>query len=195
MRVQGKYIHLRRGRGEGDKMTRRVFAALVAGSLALALGACGGSSDPAPAETAPAESAEQGEAAAEEQAEETKPEPEESAPETKYPTTIDGVRLGKDYSDEDVAIVTYTWTNNSDDTTSFAFSVNSKVFQNGIECDPNFFVDEVDSSKYSADVRPGTTITVEMAYNIEDLSDIEVEVEELFSFSDEKIAEAVLPLS
>ena len=49
-------------------------------------------------------------------------------------------------------------------------------------------VDDADSDKYMTDVRPGTTITVEMAYELQDYSEIEVEVTELFSFSNDPIA-------
>ena len=174
-------------------MTRRVFAALVAGSLALALGACGGSSEPAPAESAPAESAEQSEASAEQQAEE--PAEEEASSNIPFVVTIDGVRLAKDYEDKDAAIVTFSFTNNSEETTSFMAAVYPKVFQNGIQCETAFVYEGIENDNYMTDIRPGTTIQVDMAYEISDTSDIEVEVEELFSFSDEKIAEAVLSLS
>lgn len=166
------------------------IALLLAGTLALV--GCGGSPDSgskastdekedAPQEQ-PAESPEP------EQEPEPEPEPEPAAPDTKYPVTIDGVRLGTDYSGNDVVIVTFTWTNNSDETTSFALSVMPKVFQGGIECENAFMVDDADSDKYMTDVRPGTTITVEMAYELQDYSEIEVEVTELFSFSNDPIA-------
>lgn len=172
-----------------------LVAAVLAGTLALV--GCGGSSGsssnsaPAEKEEAPQEQPAEQQTAPEPEPE---PEPEPAAVETKYPTTIDGVRLAKDYEGKDVVIVTYTWTNGSDDTTSFAFSVNTKVFQNGIECESNFFVDDADTDKYMSDVRPGTTITVEQAYTLQDLSDIEVEVSELISFSDDLIASGTFSL-
>ncbi|RVU96750.1 DUF5067 domain-containing protein [Coriobacteriales bacterium OH1046] len=174
------------------KINRQMFiAAVIAGTLVLA--GCGSASGSGSKTDADGKA----DAAQEQQAEQDaapEPEPEPAAPETDYPTTIDGVRLGKDYNGADVAIVTFTWTNNSDDTTSFAMSVHPKVFQNGIECDSAFMVDDADNDKYTSDVRPGTTVTVEMSYELQDLSDIEVEVTELFSFSDEIIASGTYSL-
>ena len=52
-----------------------------------------------------------------------------------------------------------------------------------------------DSEKYSSDVKPGSSTTVEMGYALEDMSDITVEVEELLSFSDAVLAEQTFSLS
>ena len=110
-----------------------------------------------------------------------------------YPTTIDGVRIGADYEGKEIVVVSFTWTNNSDETTSFALSVHPKVFQNGIECDTAIAMD-INNDKYMSDVRPGGSVQVEMAYEIEDHSDVEVEVSELFSFSDDLIASGTFSL-
>ena len=171
-----------------------LVAAVLAGTLALV--GCGGSSDSG----SKSDAAEKEEAPQEQPAEqEAAPEPEpEPAPETKtvdtaYPTTIDGVRLGTDYEGKEIVVVTFTWTNNSEETTSFASSVYPKVFQNGIECNSAISMD-INNDKYLSDVRPGGSVQVEMAYEIEDHSDVEVEVSELFSFSDDLIASGTYSL-
>lgn len=176
------------------KINRQVFiAAVLAGTLALMGCASSAGSDPKTSTDDKAD-APQEQSAEQDAAPEPEPEPEPVAPETDYPTTIDSVRLGKDYSGNDVAIVTFTWTNNSDDTTSFALSVYASVFQNGIQCDSAFMVDDADNDRYMSKVRPGTTVTVEMSYELQDLSDIEIEVTELFSFSDDIIASGTYSL-
>ena len=171
-----------------------LVAAVLAGTLALV--GCGGSSGsgsnsaPAEKEEAPQEQPAEQQTAPEPEPE---PEPEPAAVETKYPTTIDGVRLGEDYDGNPAAIITFTWTNNSDETTSFAASVYPQVFQNGVQCDTAFVMD-IDSDKYMSDVRPGGSVQVELAYELEDTSDIEVEVGEFLSFSDDLIASGTFSL-
>lgn len=65
------------------------------------------------------------------------------------------------------------------------------VYQAGVGLNKAFVLD--DSEKYSADnqtkeIKKGASIEVEVAYELNDTTtDIEVEVEELFSFNDDKI--------
>lgn len=108
--------------------------------------------------------------------------------------TIDGCRVTEDYQGNPAAVVTYTFTNNSDEATSFMVALYPKVFQNGVELGTAIGSDW-DSEKYSSDVKPGSSTTVEMGYALEDMSDITVEVEELLSFSDAVLAEQTFSLS
>ena len=64
-------------------------------------------------------------------------------------------------------MVTYTFTNNSDEATSFMVALYPKVFQNGVELGTAVGSDW-DSEKYSSDVKPGSSTTVEMGYALED---------------------------
>ena len=109
-----------------------------------------------------------------------------------YGVTIDGVT--EDYQGNPAVVVTYTFTNNSDEATSFMVALYPKVFQNGVELGTAIGSDW-DSEKYSSDVKPGSSTTVEMGYALEDMSDITVEVEELLSFSDAVLAEQTFSLS
>ena len=111
-----------------------------------------------------------------------------------YGVTIDGCRVTEDYQGNPAAVVTYTFTNNSDEATSFMVALYPKVFQNGVELGTAIGSDW-DSEKYSSDVKPGSSTTVEMGYALEDMSDITVEVEELLSFSDAVLAEQTISLS
>ena len=108
--------------------------------------------------------------------------------------TIDGCRVTEDYQGNPAVVVTYTFTNNSDEATSFMVALYPKVFQNGVELGTAIGSDW-DSEKYSSDVKPGSSTTVEMGYALEDMSDITVEVEELLSFSDAVLAEQTFSLS
>lgn len=94
-------------------------------------------------------------------------------------------KLSKDYEDHPSAIVTYEWTNNGDETTSFMFAADASVFQGGVECETAIVSsgDDYDSELSMTEIKPGTTFTVQNAYVLRDTtSPIEVEVTELFSF-------------
>ncbi|MBQ7821689.1 MAG: DUF5067 domain-containing protein [Clostridia bacterium] len=109
----------------------------------------------------------------------------------KYVLEIDSCRLAEDYEGKSVAIVKYIFTNNDDNPVSFMVAFDDAVYQNGIGLNNSYFL--ADSANYSVDnqskeIRTGATIEVEVAYELNDsTSDLEVEVGELFSFSDKKI--------
>ena len=112
-----------------------------------------------------------------------------------YGVTIDGCRVTEDYQGNPAAVVTYTFTNNSDEATSPAVAVHAKAFQNGTELELAVVADAEESGKSMNEVKSGSSITYESAYELADMSDLTVEVEELFSFSDELIAEQTFSLS
>ena len=74
-------------------------------------------------------------------------------------------------------------------------AVHAKAFQNGTELELAVVADAEESGKSMNEVKPGSSITYESAYELADMSDLTVEVEELFSFSDELIAEQTFSLS
>ena len=109
-----------------------------------------------------------------------------------YSVTIDSCRLSKDFEDKPVVIVKYIYTNvSNDEPTAFYIAFDEHVYQNGVGLNESYFVD--DSANYSSDnqmkeIKKGATLEVEVAYELNDTTtDIEVEVEELFSFSDKKL--------
>lgn len=109
-----------------------------------------------------------------------------------YSVTIDSCRLAKDYEGKDVVIVKYTFTNIGNDTpTAFTFAFDDNVFQNGVGLNESYFVDENDgynSDNQLKEIKKGASLEVEIAYELDDpTTDIEVEVQELFSFSDKTI--------
>jgi len=107
-----------------------------------------------------------------------------------YTVSIVDHTLTQDYEGKPAVVITYNWTNNSDDTTSFAVALNSKVFQNDIQCDIAVIMDSnvYNADNYMKDIRPGASLDVQLAYVLQDNTNpIEVEVSELISFSDDKI--------
>ena len=109
-----------------------------------------------------------------------------------YSVEIKSARLAEDYEGNPIVIVTYEFTNNEDeDGASFSVAFDDKVFQNGVECKHEYFIDDsanYNSDNQSKDIRVGTTLDVEVAYSLNDTTTpIEVEVSELISFSDKVI--------
>ena len=109
-----------------------------------------------------------------------------------YTVVIDSCRLAKDFEGKDVVIVMYIFSNvSNDDPTAFYIAFADAAYQNGIELNKAFVLDE--SANYSEDnqtkaIKKGATLDVEVAYKLNDLTtELEVEVEELFSFNDDKL--------
>ena len=153
-----------------------VVTLAVAVASPLALVGCG-SSDEAPADDAPAEQAE----------------PE--APASDYAVTIDGATVTEDYEGNPAVIVDYTFTNNSDEATSFAVACSPKVFQNGVQLETAIVTGEDLGNGYMAEIKPGASTQARLAYSLSDQSDITVEVEELFSLDDTMLAEATFSVA
>ncbi len=110
-----------------------------------------------------------------------------------YDVTIDDATLTTDYSGKQALLVSFTFTNNSDDEASFAVNIMDKAFQNGVQLD-TAIVSGVDSSSSLSTIKPGATVNVSQAFALADMSPVTVEVSETFSFSDDLIVEKTFDL-
>lgn len=109
-----------------------------------------------------------------------------------YTVVIDSCRLAKDYSGKPVVIVKYVYANvANEEATSFMVAFDETVYQNGVGLNESYILDK--SANYSSDnqmkeIKKGASLDVEVAYELNDTTtDIDVEVEELFSFNDTTI--------
>lgn len=107
----------------------------------------------------------------------------------KYSVTIDSCRLAKDYAGKDVVIIKYTFTNVSDENAvSFMVAMDDQVYQNGVGLNGAYIIDDnanYDSGNQMKEIKKGASIQLEVAYELNDtVSDVEVEVSELFSTND-----------
>ena len=110
-----------------------------------------------------------------------------------YKVTIDSCRLATDWEGKDVVIVKYLFENVGDDDGGAAFYLcfEDHVYQAGVGLNESYILS--DSANYNGDnqtkeIKKGASIEVEVAYELNDTTtDIEVEIEELFSFDDKKI--------
>ena len=168
------------------KYIRCLAALLGAFALAVALVGCGGGSGSAPADEKPAEEAEQAQPA-EDATQEEEAEPEEAAAESPYAVTIDGAETGTDWEGNPCVIVTYTFTNNSEEATSFMVALSAEVYQDGVQLD-RAICDDVDPDPEMNNVKTGASIQVQIAYELSSTSDVEVEVYELWDFDHTMLA-------
>ena len=95
----------------------------------------------------------------------------------KYDVTIKGAQLCKDYEGNPAIIITYSWTNGSDETTSPMGSMMGEAFQDGVQMETAIVDFEYNDGL--TDVRPGTTIDVEAIYKTNSQSKVEFEISAL----------------
>lgn len=109
-----------------------------------------------------------------------------------YAVEIYSCRCVKDFEGKDIVIITYKFTNNSDKNANFLFAFSDNVFQDGIGLNKAYYLgDSVDysSDNQTKDIKPGSTLDVECAYELNDTkTDIEVEVKELVSLDEKTIS-------
>lgn len=109
-----------------------------------------------------------------------------------YEVDVIDYRLVKDYSN-DVIIIKYSFTNNSDDSKSFSLAVEDTVYQGGISLTETYVLSS--SANYDYDnkikkIKSGATVEIEVAYKLNDTTtDIEVEIKDgsIFGDSDDVI--------
>ena len=104
----------------------------------------------------------------------------------KYSVVIDSCRLAEDYEGNPVVIVKYVFKNVADnEPASFYLTFDDQVYQNGVSLNGAYVLN--DSANYSSsnqtkEIKKGASLEVEVAYELNDTTtDIEVEVQELFS--------------
>lgn len=107
-----------------------------------------------------------------------------------FKCVVKGAKLCKDLTGKDAVLITYEFTNNSDSAVSFDVALDARAYQDGVGLE-TAILDE-DTDYLDVDIKPGVTKKVKKAYNLRDTStEIEIEVSELISFSDDKIVTTV----
>ena len=145
-------------------LTRREFIYAGASSLfALGLAGCG-KSNASSTSTSDAQ----------------KEESEEKQPE-KFAVTIGTLTQIADYNGDPAAKITFNFTNNSDETTSFMSSVRVEAYQDGQQLEAAVITSgDVNWESTAKKIKTGTSLDVEQAYKLISSSDVEVEVYPLF---------------
>lgn len=109
----------------------------------------------------------------------------------KYNITIKESKVVQN-GDKNILIVTYVFTNNSDDSKAFMYAVTDKLFQNGVELGTVYsswgMEDEYNFDNKSKEIKPGVSLDVQCAYELNDTTtDVEVEITEWISLDDKKL--------
>lgn len=119
----------------------------------------------------------------------------EKATDSNYAVTIDSCKQTKDYAGKPAVVVTYTWTNNSDEDRSFMTAISGKVFQDGVQLD-TAVVSNTDTSDTMKEIKPGKSLKVKMAYELDNTkSPVTVECSEWVSFDDALLAKKTFDLN
>lgn len=125
------------------------------------------------------------------------PEPTE-APEVEYAdwnVKYISHEIGKDYAGNEVLIVYFEFTNNSDDNQAFAYAFSDVAFQNGIELEPTYWEVNEETENADKEVQPGTTVKVATSYGISDKeSPVTVELSPFNIWSDKVLMSLELNL-
>ncbi|MCM1226033.1 MAG: DUF5067 domain-containing protein [Clostridium sp.] len=150
---------------------KKVVAFIISISMITAFTACsstGSESSNREAKTATEEKKEDNsDASSESEEEPTEKEAEKSG----FEFAVKSTSLSTDYEGEDVLVIEYDFTNNSDKANSFTMSCQDTVFQDGIECDSTVVgCDDVDAQEQLNNVQPGNTYTLKVGYHVQDLS-------------------------
>lgn len=166
-------------------MKKKILTAMIAAALLAMLTACGSSADTSTGDSGKASSdaaqtTQQNDAGTADKKSDGKMEGSGTLAD-KYDIKITGAKTCKDYEGNPAILISYTWTNNSDETTSPMGSLMEEAFQDGKQLDPAICDFEMQDS--SKEARPGTTLEVETAYSMPSTSKVEFElsaIEEAF---------------
>lgn len=122
--------------------------------------------------------------------EESAPAPADSGSLGDYHVAILSARKAVDYEGKPALVVSYKFTNNAADNKMFLSSVSGKAFQDGVQLETAIITgdDGINAENQMKELKTGASIEVDVAYLLDnETSDVEVEVSELISFSDEKL--------
>ena len=102
--------------------------------------------------------------------------------------------VSTDYDGNPCLFLYYTYTNNGEEASSAGVDTLVQVFQNGVECETAFVIDNVPESFENSmkDIQPGYSIEVCEAYSLTDMSDVTIEVSDWVSFSNEKDVQVIV---
>lgn len=107
-------------------------------------------------------------------------------------------KLSKDYDGNNCLVLYYDFTNKeSEPQEAWLADYSITVFQNGVECDTAFIWDDRDKSieNYSKDVMQGTTINVARAYELQDLSDVTIQIKEIWNWDNPQTQTVTLKIT
>lgn len=116
-----------------------------------------------------------------------------------YRVDLKDSRVTSDPSGNDILIVTYTFTNNSDSAQAWSYAVSDTAFQNGVELGfvlTSYGIDGLSFEEKLKEIKPGVSLDVQCAYELnDDTTDVQIELKPFVSFSDEADVTYTITLS
>lgn len=107
-----------------------------------------------------------------------------------YGVEIKDFALAKDYTGASAIVITYTFTNNSEEAAAAMVALSDTAYQNGLQLDIAVIADSSVCDPQSAmlEVKTGGSIDVQKAYVlVSETAPVSIEIGELFSFSGDKL--------
>lgn len=107
-----------------------------------------------------------------------------------YSISINGFELIEDYSGAPAILISYTFTNNGEETANAMTSISERAYQNGVELDMAIIAnsDILNADDQMKDIKTGASIDLKSAFLLtSETAPVEFEIFEWISFSDEKI--------
>ncbi|MBR6391868.1 MAG: DUF5067 domain-containing protein [Eubacterium sp.] len=109
-----------------------------------------------------------------------------------YECVVKEAKICKNWEGKDSVKITYTFTNNSSDAASFDIALSDEVYQDGIQLESTFISSDDDDWGIDVKIKPGMSKDVSKVYILRDTkTDLDVEISELISFSDDKLVTTV----
>jgi len=121
---------------------------------------------------------------------------------SQYSAAIEGAVLTDDGEGNNLLIVDYIFTNNSQEAASFLGSLDTKAFQNGVELSSAYLPynhplsdDEKEGNGYK-DIQPGVSIEFRQIYQLSDnVSNVDVKIVDSYSFDSASVLEKSIALT
>ncbi|MCD7873296.1 MAG: DUF5067 domain-containing protein [Clostridiales bacterium] len=109
-----------------------------------------------------------------------------------YKCVVKEATVCKDWLGKDAVLITFDFTNNSDQAESFDLALQANAYQDGVGLESTFTGKDETDNLIDVEIKPGVTKEVKKAYILRDKStDIEMEISELFSLTDDKIVTTI----
>ena len=164
-----------------QKKKKRLIILGIVAALIVVIGIAAGGSDDSPSNPAPVQSSSADGTSAANAVAENKSENNVG----KYKVTLKSSRITKDYDGNSILIVTYNFQNNDSEPKCFAYSVEDKAYQNGVELGDvwtSYGIDNYSFDEASKEIKPGVSLDLQCAYELNDNStDVEIELSQWLS--------------
>lgn len=175
-------------------MKKRLLTVLLVASMCLCLTGCGGSSD----DKKDDKKTEGTDAKKDDKKDDKKDEEPDDGiinfDGKDYNVTYSRHEVGTDYEGNPCLFYYYNFTNNKSEASSVMAVAMIKAFQNGVQCDSAYILEENEAiNNYMKEIQPGTSLEICQTFKLADMSEVTIEASDFVSFDDKKDTQ-IIPL-